>query len=125
MQDVIWHENVEMSCNTANAHACGANIQPVRSRGLIINVDQGMFTVPVCQLQPYNWKQSDRMGLTTPPCDCRMFLPRSVSRSRARHSAITGYETDYFPVTATDKCGNKFMDATSPDYQDWIKSKCS
>lgn len=39
---------------------------------------QGMFTLPVCELQYYNWGQSDAAGTSSPPCDCRKFSsPRS------------------------------------------------
>lgn len=31
---------------------------------------QGMFTLPVCELQYYNWRQSDNAGSGSPPCDC-------------------------------------------------------
>ena len=57
-----------------------------------------VFTVPVCELKPDNWRQSDGMGTRSPPCDC---------------------------LNAADKWGNKFMDATTADIQDWIKTKCS
>ena len=36
---------------------------------------QGMFTLPVCELQYYNWRQSDAAGTSSPPCDCRKFSP--------------------------------------------------
>ena len=49
---------------------------------LLTVMKQGMFTVPVCQLQYYNWKQSDQMG-SKAPCDCRKYKP-SVDPSLIR-----------------------------------------
>jgi len=57
----------------------------------------GFFYLPVCELQPQNWPQSDKASKDRPPCDC---------------------------LTATDPWGSKFMDVATPTVQNWIKGGC-
>lgn len=58
---------------------------------------QGMFTLPVCELKSYNWRQSDDASTFSPPCDC---------------------------LTATDQWGDKFMDVAQDDVKAWINAGC-
>ncbi|KAA8573404.1 hypothetical protein EYC84_004990 [Monilinia fructicola] len=54
----------------------------------------GFFTLPVCELKGWNWKQSDNMH-KSPPCDC---------------------------FCAQDAWGHKFIDYASQPVKDWLKS---
>ncbi|RAL62914.1 hypothetical protein DID88_004755 [Monilinia fructigena] len=53
----------------------------------------GFFTLPVCELKSYNWKQSDKMN-ESPPCDC---------------------------FCAQDAFGHKFIDYASQPIKDRLK----
>ncbi|KAF7868435.1 hypothetical protein EAF04_004967 [Stromatinia cepivora] len=53
----------------------------------------GFFTLPVCELKSFNWKQSDNMH-KSPPCDC---------------------------FCAQDAWGHKFMDYASQPVKTWLQ----
>ena len=57
----------------------------------------GLFQVPVCELVFSDWKQSDQMSPTKPPCDCK---------------------------TATDHLGGSFLNSVTPDLQAWWNQYC-
>lgn len=78
----------------------------------------GMFTLPVCELQYYNWKQSDNAGTLAPPCDCRKLFRSLVP------SLFPPLTWRVSLVTATDAWGDKFMDVAQDDVKTWINSKC-
>lgn len=67
--------------------------------GMDIASQLGAFQMPVCQLEAWNWRQSDDMSADNPPCDCK---------------------------NVADKNGKKFID--SPNVSDavksWLNSKC-
>ncbi|KAL8689290.1 MAG: hypothetical protein Q9218_005011 [Villophora microphyllina] len=101
------HDLIQSSATVYQTHGLGASANMYDFVGFIkqAQADPGsvykqpsVFTVPVCELQYFNWRQSDKMGNDSPPCDC---------------------------LNAKDKWGNKFMDATTGDIQGWIRSKCS
>lgn len=77
---------------------------------------QGMFTLPVCELKSYNWKQSDEASTSSPPCDCR----KSMHLFARVHFANVSVSL----VTATDQWGDKFMDVAQDDVKAWINAGC-
>jgi len=48
----------------------------------------GFFTLPVCELKFYNWKQSDKLK-EGPPCDCRKLSLSQLSISVSREKSGT------------------------------------
>lgn len=101
------HDLIQSSASVYQSHGLGPSANMYDFVGFVkqAQADPGsvykqpsVFTIPVCELQDFNWRQSDRMGTDSPPCDC---------------------------LTAKDKWGNRFMDATTGDIQAWIRSKCS
>ncbi|KAL8642906.1 MAG: hypothetical protein Q9228_000443 [Teloschistes exilis] len=101
------HDLIQSSASVYQTHGLGPSANMYDFVGFVkqAQADPGsvyrqpsVFTIPVCELQSFNWRQSDKMGTDSPPCDC---------------------------LNAKDKWGNRFMDVTTGDIQDWIKSKCS
>ncbi|KAI4192205.1 MAG: hypothetical protein LQ350_008683, partial [Teloschistes chrysophthalmus] len=105
--NIDMHDLIQSSASVYQTHGLGPSAKMYDFVGFVkqAQADPGsvyrqpsVFTIPVCELQYFNWKRSDQMGTDSPPCDC---------------------------LNAKDKWGNRFMDVTTGDIQDWIKSKCS
>ncbi|KAI9647625.1 hypothetical protein NHQ30_004010 [Ciborinia camelliae] len=81
-KDVPWHMN-----NIAHEYVGNNDANKAYSTA-------GFFTLPVCELKGWNWKQSDKMD-STPPCDC---------------------------FCAQDAWGHKFIDYASQPVKNWLKN---
>ncbi|KAM0135242.1 hypothetical protein ACHAO1_005327 [Botrytis cinerea] len=81
-KDITWHMN-----NIAHEYVGNNDANKAYTTA-------GFFTLPVCELKGWNWKQSDEMH-KNPPCDCSC---------------------------AQDAWGHKFLDYASQPIKDWLKN---